>query len=248
MSITVVTQAASTSLTTLSRVQGELGLSTGTDTDMLLDMIGRASSAICREVRRPFGLETVTETLDGSGSRTLGLARTPVVEVTEVTEDGTTLDTTEYEIEDGEAGALFRANGWSRSAGLRMWGVEAFSSGYILPGFQDRRYSVTYTAGYVLPGDANPFLLDGTLDPQPLPGAVEQACLETVRAWYLGSKAAITSVASGGTGAVSGVQIGSIKVSYGASAFEASSGSAVMSSSLPPSALGLLRNYYGSPV
>lgn len=220
MGVVVVTPATVTALTVLARVQAELGLETGTDDDILLDLIDRASSAIARETNRVFGRETVTETLDGSGSRLLGLSRTPIVSVSAVTEDGTAI--TDYSVEDAAAGALYRADGWGRSSGLRMWGAEAFSSGYILPGYQDRRYSVTYVAGYLLPAesDAN------------LPGAVEQACIETVKAWYLARDA---------DPGISSVGIGQLKVTY-------VSGSNVPSGSLPASALGLLRNYYAGPL
>jgi hypothetical protein len=232
MSVTVSVQAASTLLTTLDRVRAELGYadSETTDDDVLQDLIERASSAIAYETRRTFGLETVLETLDGSGSRLLPLTRTPILEVTEVTEDSTVLDTTEYSVEDKEAGALYRRNGWGRSGGLRMWGNEAFSSGYILPGYQDQRYTVTYRAGYLLPGEINPYLGSGSDDPQPLPGAVEQACLDTVRAWFLDRDA---------DPSVGAVRVGTLSVTY-----RGDSTSSTPPGSLPPSALGRLRNYY----
>lgn len=216
MGVVVIAPAVTTDLTVMQRVWDELGLSAGTDQDLLLDMIARASSVIARETRRTFGIETVTETLDGSGSRILGLSRMPIVEVIGVTEDGTAI--TDYSVEDADAGALYRANGWGRSGGLRMWGTEAYSSGYILPGYQDQRYSATYRAGYALPAESG----------ANLPGAVEQACIETVKAWYF---------ARDTDPAVSSVKVGQLSVSY----FDKSPTSP---SSLPASALGLLRNYY----
>lgn len=229
MGVTVDEQAATWFLTTVSRVQAELGLDAGTDDDMFADMIDRASSAIAQETRRVFGVETVTETLDGTGSRLLGLSRTPVIDVTSVTEDGEEI--TDYSVEDRAAGALYRAVGWGRTGGLRMWGTEAFASGYILPGIgASLRYAVTYRAGYTLPPERNPFLDAGVDDPQPLPGAVEQACLETVKAWYLGRDA---------DPGISSVSVGQLKVSYRNEA-------ATPPGSLPPSALGLLRNYYAT--
>lgn len=229
MGITVTVAAESTALTTLVRAKAELGL-TSTDDDAVLEgMIDRASSAIARETRRTFGIETVTETMDGTGSRLLGLSRAPIVEVTEVTEDGSAI--TDYSVEDADAGALYRANGWGRSGGLRMWGTEAYASGYILPGYQDQRYSVTYRAGYlladaVLPDDLGP----DAIGPQNLPGAVEQACLETIKAWFM-SRDVDPSVAS--------VRVGQLSVSY-----RGESASSTPPGSLPSSALGLLRNYY----
>jgi hypothetical protein len=251
MAITLVERATSAILTTRETVKRELGL-TSTDDDILLsDMIVRASSAIERETRRSFGVETVTETLDGTGTRLLGLARTPIVEITSITEDETELDADEYSIEDADAGAVYRADGWGRSGGLRMWGTEAYSSGYILPGYRDLRYSVTYRAGYLLPSDVNPWILPET--PQNLPGAVEQAAIETVKSWYIASKTAATSAAAGGeVGAISSVQVGALRVGYGSSSSSSSTTSSSSSTttrdSLPASALGLLRNYYARPL
>lgn len=218
MSITVIEAATASMLTTLDRAKRELGLAVDTDDLILEDMIRRASSAIGRETRRVFGVETVTETLDGTGSRTLGLTRAPIIEVTEVLEDGAEI--TDYLIDDDESGTLYRATGWGRSAGMRSWGTEAYSSGYILPGYQDLRYSVTYEAGYVLPGQASPTL----------PGSVEQACLETLKAWYLSRDA---------DPALSSVQVGQLRVGY-----RDQGGSSAAPGSLPASALGLLRNEY----
>lgn len=218
MSITITVPATETRLTTLERVKAELGVTDTTDDAVLEGMLDRASSAIADETRRVFGVHTVTETLDGTGSRLLGLSRTPIIAVSAVLEDGTAI--TDYSIEDAGAGALYRANGWGRSGGLRMWGTEAFSSGYILPGYQDLRYSVTYQAGYILPAEASPTL----------PGAVEQACLETVKAWYSERD---------GSAEVSSLQIGQLRVSYRAS--EATSADRY---ALPQAAMGYLRNYY----
>lgn len=226
MSITVIERATNTLLTTRDRVKNELGITTTEDDDVLSDLIVRASSAIARETRQTFGVETVTETMDGTGSRLLGLTRTPLVEVTEVTEDGVAV--TDYSVEDAESGALYRANGWGRSNGLRMWGTEAYASGYILPGYQEQRYSVTYRAGYLLPSDVNPFMLEPTSGLLNLPGDVEQACLETVKAWYLARDV---------DPSLSSIQVGQFRASY-RDAANTSPGS------LPPAALGLLRNSY----
>lgn len=230
MAITITIPASNALLTTAVRVRAELGLTTTDDDDVISDMIVRASSAIARETRRVFGVETVTETLDGSGSRLLGLARTPIVEVTDVLEDGSAI--TDYTVEDAEAGALYRANGWGRSGGLRMWGTEAYASGYILPGYQDQRYSVTYRAGYLLPSDVNPYLLEPTVGLLNLPGAVEQACLETVKAWFR-----VDRDANAGPVGLKRLTVGSVTMEW---VRQQDTGGRA----LPPSALSLLRNYY----
>jgi len=221
MSITVVVPPTTTLLTTLDRLKAELGITVTADDPVLSDMIERASSAIARECRRTFGRETVAETLDGTGTRLLGLSVTPIVSITSVTEDSVTLASTEYSIEDAESGALYRLNGWGRSSGLRMWGTEAFASGYIMPGYQDRRYTVTYVGGYLLPPGATPNL----------PGAIEQACLETVKTWFAQRDGVVSDATS--------VKIGSLSVQYSGAPSDAAS-----QFGLPAVALGLLRNSY----
>ena len=65
MSVTVVAQAGTWLLTTRDTVRAMLGITTTDDDGLLDDIIDRASRSIARETRRVFGVETVTETLDG---------------------------------------------------------------------------------------------------------------------------------------------------------------------------------------
>lgn len=222
MSVTVLIPAATTLLTTLDTVKLELGLMSVDTDDMLLErLIQRASSVIARECNRVFGRQTVVETLQGSASRLLGLSCVPIVSVTEVLEDGVVVVSSQYSIEDAEAGALYRQQGWTRSGGQRMWGTEALSSGYILPGLSTLRYTITYVAGWFLPPETSPTL----------PGGIEQACLDTVKQWY-------NDVAGSGSGELAAMQVGQLRVQYRQS--PSTSGGAA---SLPPSALDALRQY-----
>lgn len=193
-----------------------VGVEAASDT-VLADLIARASSAIARECRRSFGTQKVAETLDGTGSRLLGLSVVPLMTIHSVLEDSATLDASEYSIEDADAGALYRLNGWGRSGGLLAWGTEAYASGYILPGQGTQRYTVTYTAGYVLPGQPSPTL----------PGAVEQACLETIKAWWFSRDSDQN---------ISRLKAGDLDITYARS-------STAVAEALPATALGLLRNY-----
>lgn len=224
MSIQVLTPATTTLLSTLDTVKLELGLDVDTD-DVLLDrLLQRASDAITRECQRVFGRETVVETLQGSGGSLIGLTRRPVVSITEVLEDSVVVDPAQYVIEDAEVGALRRTSGgWVKGSESRMWGQEAFASGYILPGGTAYNYIVTYVAGFVLPPEVSPTL----------PGDVEQACIETVRDWYSRS-------GGSSTGSPTSLQVGMLRVQY-----SASSSSSSTNGRLPQIALDLLRNYKG---
>lgn len=222
MSLTLLQAAPAQILTTLDRVKAELGITgtaqdTTTNDDILAAIIGRASSVISRYCNRPYGFGRiqVTETIRGSGSQLLGVSQAPLLSVSQILQDTevlTQVDPTQpttpnfqdgYYIDDSEAGAIFRAQGWGQTVALMSWGWEAYASRYILPGgTQLQRYSVTYTAGYLLPveqidalsapGTGNDALYDPTYtaaypfdqDAPPLPGAVEEACLVTAKEWW----------------------------------------------------------------
>lgn len=235
MAVTILTAATVSNLTTLARVQLELGITPGDDDTeaVLLGMIARASQAIVRECGRPFAVETVYETLKGTNSQILGLSRAPIVAVTEVLEDSEAI--TDYSVEDAEAGALYRDAGWRLAfgaSGYGGWDTAAYASGYILPGGQStQRYIVTYRAGYTLPDLIDPFIPLGPTDPPALPGAVEQACLETVKTWWAQSDGVVADASS--------VRVGNLQVQYpGATVSDAGA-----RLGLPPVVLGLLRQY-----
>lgn len=159
MALAVIKAPQTILLTTLQRVKDELGISDTSSDLVLQDMLSRASSAIARECGRPFfGVGQYQEMLKGSGSQLLGLTCVPILAVSQVLQDTEviqpwTFGSDEgYMIEDAEAGALFRPEGWGQTVAMLSWGWEAYASQYILPGgTQTLRYTVTYTAGYLLP-------------------------------------------------------------------------------------------------
>lgn len=236
MAVTVLEQAATTHLTTLDRVKNELGITDTTDDDNIIRWISDASSLIAKECGRVFGREKVTETLPGSGGVLLGLSRAPLVTIHELYEDSNLLvEGTDFAVEERESSALYKPSGWGKSGGMRAWGVEAFSSGYILPGAAaTMRYIVTYSAGWLLPGEQNPFVAPGPNDIQNLPGALEIACLETVKYWYNEREGAA------GGGQPSSIQVGQLRVS-GTSGGQ--DGGNATTKGLPQSIFGYLRLY-----
>jgi hypothetical protein len=210
MSLAVLVPATSTRLTTVAAVLARLPTA---DVALVDALIEGASAAIVQHTHRVWGLETVAETLPGSGSRYLGLSRAPVLSVGTVTEDAGTV--TDYSVADAAAASLYRFDGWGRS-GSRMWETLSYSSGYLLPGSGDLRYVVSYTAGYVLPG--------GTVTAT-LPADVQLAATETVKAWYQRTNQDVT---------ITRKQVGDVSVSYGQVATTAPH-------TLPPVAEALLR-------
>lgn len=239
MALTVLVEPTQRYLTRQSTIAAELGIDPAdpTSLNILQEMIRRASSAITRECGRPFfGAGRYQETLKGSGSQMLGLSCVPVLAVSQVLRDGEVLpaynptvgDNDSYAIEDPEAGVLYNPVGWGQTAALMSWGWQAYSSRYILPGGTSTlRYSVTYTAGYLLPDDTGFTLDDPTISTAPpsLPGAIEQACLVTVRSWWSARMR---------DPSISAVKTGEESETYGYTQ---------AGKTLPVEALGLLRDY-----
>lgn len=174
--LSVITPAATTALTTLAAVKTDLGLTTSTDDDYLTSLILRVSGTIAGWIGRPLGVQSLVETCrqaHGSyhafypyppsygarsslASRPLVLSCVPVVAISDVSEDGTSLTTDDYEI-DSASGLLWRLSGSVRCA----WAASSVV--------------VTYDAGFVLPQDG------GT---RTLPIAVEEAALSLIRNNY----------------------------------------------------------------
>jgi hypothetical protein len=160
---------ASNALTTLATVKAELGIADAVTThDARIErLINAASDAIERHCGRQLSRATVTdERVKGFGTQHLLLARTPIVSVTSVELDDSTVDADSYYIESAEAGMLFAPDGWEWTA--------PFSSGASpskLVGLEESRYLVTYVGGYQTPAQG------GT---RTLPYDLEHACILAV--------------------------------------------------------------------
>lgn len=137
--IEVITPATNLKLTTVAAVKADLGI-TGSDQDAQLGtLIDQYSAAIVGWCDRPFALETVRETLfERCRSDGLMLSRWPIVSITSVAIDGTTLNPADY-VADKVTGILYRRSATAHGA---YWpageSVVEFSAGYILPGDDDR--------------------------------------------------------------------------------------------------------------
>lgn len=175
MAITIGTTSAD-GLTTKEVVKTELSISSTSDDGFIDTLIAQASDMIAKHCGRIFHRVTVTETLPGTGTPSLLLTHTPVVSITSVTHDGSTVSSTAYTIEDAECGLLWNDSLWNRHT-LYLWNVERHphSDG-------QRAWSITYRAGYVTPEEVASTA--STLGARTLPYDVERACIDTVKSLY----------------------------------------------------------------
>lgn len=158
--VAVTTAATVTKLTTRDRVKSELGI-TDDATDALIDAkIDEASSAIGAYLCLVPSRETVTETFrpDGEAPEHLLLNRTPVASITSAAEDGTTVDSDEYEV-DAKVGALYRLD----------------ASGYRSIWIAAKSIVVIYAGGWLLPSQSG----------RNLPEAIEAGAIALVRSFWM---------------------------------------------------------------
>lgn len=178
--LTVIQPADSHDLTTLETAKRELGITDDDQDAHILDQIHAASNAIATYCDRVFGLETVEERFWPDAdwgysmhATSLLLNRTPIVEVTSVSIDGTPLAVSDYRI-DKRVGILYRL-GANWPCWYNWWGT---TDGIV----------ITYRGGYQL--------LDG------IPFAIERACLNMVKEYSaaVGRDPALRSIEVPGLG------------------------------------------------
>ena len=170
----VLVAAETVDLTTITAVQTEIGTLTNAQKAWASSAITFASALIEQEANQHFPQQQFKETIEGSGSTTLMLARTPIIGIpTIITVDNEVI--ADFVVEDAEAGILYRRQGWTAEVSYHR-GISYDP----LPYESHPRFVITYDAGYHLP--SVPDAIDtGEID---LPGNVEQACILTVKAWW----------------------------------------------------------------
>lgn len=166
-------QLAANALTTLAEVKDVLGIK-GTDFDnRLARQLNAASNAIETYLGRALGYGTHVERLQGTNTQRLFLAVTPLESVTSIVFNGEAIPSTEYEIEDGARGWLWRPNAaWSQ----QNYRVPFSVTDQRIPDTGEFSYVVTYVGGYVLPTCD-----EGT---PTLPADIEEAAIGTVAAQF----------------------------------------------------------------
>jgi len=175
--IAVTIPATQTALTTSEAAYDAIGVAAGTADTTVARLIARASAVVRGHCARVFGVESYVEVFradDRTGlspfvqriapygttldiaRRPLVLSRCPVVSVASVVSTDGTLDPSWYECESA-AGLLHRLWGLNRG----VWSAPPIT--------------VTYSAGYRLPGDSN----------TNLPADIEDCCLALIAsAWF----------------------------------------------------------------
>jgi len=189
--VEVVEAASSTDFTTLSQVKERLSITDTSHDSLLSNLITEFSARIESYTGRVFPRERVREYLQPTRSPYLALSRTPVREVHSVALDGEVIEG--WELRDPEAGFLHRDRGWpSREAGAPLWwSSRGFSSYHDSP-----RYTVEYSAGYLMPGETG----------RDLPHDLEAAAIEMVVGAFQGA---------GRDPAIERESIGNVSVTYG---------------------------------
>jgi hypothetical protein len=172
----VLVAADATDLTTVTAVQTEIGTLTNEQKAWASSAITFASSLIEQEANQHFAQQQFKETIEGSGSTTLMLARTPIIGIpTIITVDNEVI--ADFVVENADAGILYRRQGWTSEVSYHR-GISYDP----LPYETHPRFVITYNAGYHLP--SFPAAIDTDEGEIGLPGNVEQACVLTVKAWW----------------------------------------------------------------
>lgn len=158
-------------LTTLDTLKNELGIKPTDESDeerdkKLCRKINTYSDLIENVTGRIFKLQTYTEKYQGSNTQTILLNNKPVTNIVSVTQDGETIESTEYQLlgKHDNKRRLFKNSGWKQS-----------SYGYLMTPqrkFGDFDIEITYEAGYILPYDEN-----YPEKPRTLPYDIENAIL-----------------------------------------------------------------------
>ncbi len=170
--LTVDVASTNRQLTRLDTIKRELEIdSTNIDDDKIIsDLIDQASAWIVSHTNREFAKETITQTMQSRGTPYLLVDRTPLRSILFIEFSGTSVESTLYEIEDPDAGLI-----WKQSVFTNTIMPTAFiTEGPTRYGRQT--WTVKYVGGYTLPG---------TTGGRDLPHDVERACLDLVKSWFI---------------------------------------------------------------
>lgn len=176
MAITIVTSPETILMTELSTLKRELSLDSvdGARDAYLSDLIAQGTDFIRQYTNRNFALTTYRETLQANYPIRpwMILTHTPIVSITGVSFNGSTVSSTTYTVEDADAGLVFREDGWTSSQ-IYDYYIERQPTNW-----GRKLWSFTYQAGYVTPcmGSSN--------GDRTLPYDLERACIDLCKWRY----------------------------------------------------------------
>lgn len=166
-------------LTTVARMEAEMDVSGATST--LEPLIEEASAVLQSECGRNFYYaEDVAEQVKGYGSPNLAVRQhVPVLSVASITlksgDSTTTEDSSNYEIDDADVGTIRQKSGcWAWTTVLNS-DITADP----VAGAEQKRYTVTYTGGFITPAQE-----DDGVGSRTLPYDIERAVIDAVKALY----------------------------------------------------------------
>ena len=152
MGITVTVAATTSLFADRERIKTELGIAYSSEDDFMDACILAVGGWIEIITGRVWKKETVLETIRGSGTTILTLDRAPILAVSSVTSDQDD-PITDTEVEDADAGLLYRPGGWSM-AYVPAW----FLTAQLARTSQILNVKVTYQAGYDMAEAGTPTL------------------------------------------------------------------------------------------
>ena len=177
-----------------------LGTTATSDDERHRVLLLRATAWAEGELGRPLLAQVYSESVAAYGGRRLALSRYPLRAVLRMFDSTATCDATEftstdYVVEDAEAGLLARDAGWSwtnRGAAAETCFSLGLTKSY-LPGREERPWLVEYVAGYVFPEAATcseVWTTAGgtTSTARSLPHDLEQAVLLKAQRWVGGGQ------------------------------------------------------------
>ena len=212
--IHVCTSATSTDgelLSTSSSLRLILGATSTADDTQQVSLVRRASRWVERELGYPTQVQTYLETVPAYGGQNLMLSRTPVRCVLRFFDSTSTASATEYcstdyRLEDADAGLLSRDVGWDWTAGSRYHlGVTMVANSETKP------WMVEYIAGWTINGlttESENYSTGGvggsTSTGADFPDDLEHAVLLKAVEWSR----------TGGAGGVASEAVGDLRVTY----------------------------------
>ena len=168
-------------LTTVATIEDELGITPGSEDARLQRYIHAVSRWLTApaQMNRTLAYDAaISEKKAGFGDPRMIIDRPPLVGITSIVYDGTTLDATDYETNDAKAGIIYFPDGTTWTAPAAAGTISSVS----LAGMERKLYTVTYGGGWWTPqqleGGAAPFGVDD------LPPEIEDACIQMVSMRY----------------------------------------------------------------